>query len=116
MKITLTVAYVGFGGNIGNGEYFFCYDNDVIFVTDKDTSLEFVLSEATTSDFSMKTLLSTDSTDQITKITRSSDNRSYNLTHRNTKSQMTLTTILVEDKKRGKLISCDPQILNVPTN
>ena len=116
MKIKLTIAYVGFGGNIANGEYFFCYDNDVIFVTDKDTSIEFIFSEATTNDFSMKALLSTDSADQITKIIKSSDNRSYSLMHRNTKAQMTFTTILVEDKKRGKLISCDPQVLNSPQN
>ena len=115
MKIELTVAYVGFGGNIGEGEYFYSYSPNVIMVTEKDTDLNFVFSSATTDHFHMLEIVTTDANDQFSKGTKAPDSRSILVKDSNTNDQLTLLSVIVKDKSRDKLISCDPQILNVPT-
>lgn len=114
MKIELTVAYVGFGGNIGDGEYFYSYSPNVIMVKNKDEQLNFVFSDATSSDFSMVEILTTDANSQFTKGIKAPGDRSIAVKDNNTVSQLTLLSVLVQDNTRNKLISCDPQVLNVP--
>jgi len=113
MKIELTVAYVGFGGNIGDGEYFYSYSPNVIMVTKKDTDLNFVFSSATNEHFQMLEIVTTDANNQFGKGTKSADNRSIVVKDTNTNDQLTMVSIIVKDKSRDKLISCDPQVLNV---
>ena len=114
MKIELTVAYVGFGGNIGDGEYFYSYSPNVIMVKNKDELLNFVFSGATSSDFSMVEIVTTDANRQFDKGTKAPGDRSIMVKDSNTNPQLTLLSVIVEDKSRGKIISCDPQVLNVP--
>lgn len=114
MQIELTVAYVGFGGNIGEGQYFFSYSPNVIMVKNKDESLNFSFSTATAKDFAMHEILTTDANNQFGKATKSTDNRSMQIKDNNTNSQLTLLSIIVHDKSRNLYISCDPQVLNVP--
>jgi uncharacterized protein (DUF924 family) len=114
MKITLTVAYVGFGGNTGNGEYFFCYDTDAIILNENDTQVEFVFSSATSSEFKMKDFVTTDVNDQFKESIKAIDNRSLQVMNRNSRSQLCFVSILVLDKKRNKIMSCDPQVVNNP--
>ena len=114
MKIELTVAYVGFGGNIGGGEYFYSYSPNVIMVKAKDTDLDFVFSSATSDNFQIVEVVTTDANDQFNKGKKASDSRSILVKDSNTNSQLTLLSVIVYDKPRDKLISCDPQVLNVP--
>jgi len=114
MKIELTVAYVGFGGNISGGEYFYSYSPNVIMVTAKDTDLDFVFSNATSDNFNMVEIVTTDANEQFSKGNKAPDNKSIMVKDTNTNSQLTLLSVIVKDKLRNKLISCDPQVLNIP--
>jgi hypothetical protein len=114
MNIELTVAYVGFGGNIGKGEYFYSYNENVIMVTKADTELDFVLSNETSKDFIIKTLVTTDSHNQFDVPSQKNGNRSIQVKDFNNNAQLTYVSVLVEDTARSVLLSCDPQILNVP--
>jgi len=114
MKIELTVAYVGFGGNIGDGEYFYSFRPDVILVTEVNTPLDFVFHSATTKDFSMLEMVSTDTSKQMGKATKAADGRSLIVNDANSLTQLTQLAIIVKDNSRGKIISCDPQVLNIP--
>ena len=114
MNIELTVAYVGFGGNIGDGEYFYSYSPNVIIVNAKQEPLNFVFSSATSKDFAMKEIVTTDANNQFSTATKASDGRSMQTTDSNSHAQLTFLAIIVQDKTRNKQISCDPQILNVP--
>lgn len=115
MKIELTVAYVGFGGNIGDGEYFYSYSPNVIMVTEKNADLDFVFSDATSDHFHMVEIVTTDAQNQFSKGVKAPDDRSILVKDSNTNSQLTLLSVIVNDKSRDKMISCDPQIINVPT-
>lgn len=114
MIIQLTVAYVGFGGNIGDGEYFYSYSPNTVLVNAKEEALQFVFSEATSESFEMLEVLTSDAFNQFKVTDRASDGRSITVNDSNTHSQLTMLAIIVNDKSRNKQISCDPQILNVP--
>ncbi len=114
MIIQLTVAYVGFGGNIGDGEYFYSYSPNTVIVNGKDEPLEFVFSDATSDEFAMLEILTSDSFNQFEVTEKAPNGRSITAVDSNSHSQLTMLAIMVFDKKRKKQISCDPQILNVP--
>jgi hypothetical protein len=114
MQIQLTVAYVEFGGNTGAGKYFYSYSPDIIKVTQKDETLDFVLSKATDSRFNIDTLVSTDANNQLQNLQLASNKKSIAVVNTNTHAQLTLVSILVKDTINDLHISCDPQVLNVP--
>jgi len=114
MNIELTVAYVGFGGNIGGGEYFYSYSPSDIIVQALNEPLNFQFSKETASNFVMKQIVTTDANNQFSQATKAKDGRSMQTVDSNSNAQLTMMSILVEDQTRAKLISCDPQILNVP--
>ncbi len=114
MNIELTVAYVGFGGNIGKGEYFYSYNENVIMVKKPGTELNFELSTETNSRFSITGLVTTDSNGQFEKPSQKSGDRSIQVKDNNTNAQLTLVSVLVFDIDKQVTISCDPQVLNVP--
>ncbi|MCF6300149.1 MAG: hypothetical protein L3J52_03375 [Proteobacteria bacterium] len=114
MKIELTVAYVGFGGNIGDGEYFYSYSPNVVMVKAKDEVLNFVFSDATAENFAMTEILTTDANNQFETPTKTPGDRSMQVKDINSNAQLTFLSVLVHDKTRNKLISCDPQVLNIP--
>ena len=115
MKIELTIAYVGFGGNTGEGQYFFSYSPNTAIVKTANTELDFVFSDATTDNFKMFEMVTCDVSNQFSKAIKSSDQRSMKVINSNTKPQLTIVSILVEDSARkNKIVSCDPQVLNVP--
>ena len=114
MQIQLTVAYVEFGGNTGAGKYFYSYSPDIIKVTQKDETLDFVLSKATDARFAIDTLVSTDANNQFLNLKLASNKRSITVVDKNTHNQLTLVSVLVKDTANDLHISCDPQVLNVP--
>jgi hypothetical protein len=114
MNIELTVAFVGFGGNIGKGEYFYSYNENVIMVTKADEELNFILSSETAKNFKISNLVTTDSNNQFESPVKQAGDRSIKVLDKNSNAQLTLVSVLVEDTERGVLISCDPQVLNVP--
>ncbi|MFC3195908.1 hypothetical protein ACFODZ_16760 [Marinicella sediminis] len=114
MNIQLTVAYVAFGGNTGQGAYFYSYSPDIIQVTEKDTKMNFVLSDATDERFIINQLVSTDANQQFEPALLEQGKRSIRVMNKNTHSQLTMVSVLVQDTTTGAYISCDPQVLNVP--
>ena len=114
MKIQLTVAYVGFGGNIGGGEYFYSYSPNVIICKNKEEELIFEFSPETLSRFTMQQLITSDSNQQFGKVNFETNQRSLAVKNYNINNQLILLSILVNDVDRNKLISCDPQVLNIP--
>lgn len=114
MNIELTVAYVGFGGNIGKGEYFYSYNENVIMVSKPDQELNFELSSETASRFKITGLVTTDSNNQFEKPSQKSGDRSIQVKDNNTNAQLTFVSVIVEDTVRAVTLSCDPQVLNVP--
>jgi regulatory protein YycH of two-component signal transduction system YycFG len=114
MKIELTVAYVGFGGNTGNGEYFYSYYPNTIMVESANTQLDFVFSTETSTDLVMHELVSSDTENEFGVATKAPDGRSILLMDHNNKPLLIAVSIVVHDKNRNVYISCDPQVLNVP--
>lgn len=114
MKIELTVARVNFGGNSNGGEYFYSFNPDVVIVNKKNESIEYVLSDVTTSNFTINSVLTTDANNQFGAPVKSANERSVSVVDANTVAQLTVSSVLVFDKNTSQYISCDPQILNVP--
>lgn len=114
MKILLTVAYVEFGGNTGDGKYFYSYLPDIIKVTKENEMMTFELSGATDDRFTVDTLVSTDANAQFQKPAIKSNKRGVDVLNINSNPQLTLLSVLVKDNVTGLHISCDPQVLNVP--
>lgn len=114
MHIYLTVSYVEFGGNAANGRYFYSYQPDVIQVSQKDEKMTFSLSKATDERFKILNLVTTDANQQFGPAIPTEGQRSIQVVNKNTHNQLTLISVLVQDKITGEHVSCDPQVLNVP--
>lgn len=114
MNIKLTVAYVEFGGNTGDGKYFYSYSPDIIKVNKPDQTLTFELSNATDDRFQVESLVSTDANSQFQQAVVKSNKRGIDVLDKNSQAQLTLVAVLVKDTVTGLHISCDPQVLNVP--
>ena len=114
MLIELSVAHVEFGGNAANGRYFYSYQPDVIQVSQAEEKMTFSLSKATAERFRIISLLTTDANHQFEPAVLRNDQRAIQVVNKNTHNQLTLISVLVQDKITGEHVSCDPQVLNVP--
>ncbi len=114
MNVELTVAFVGFGGNAAEGEYFFSYSPNVILIEKKDVTVNIVFSPETGEQFEMQAFLTSDDGQEFGARKFSSNKRSVEVLDRNTRPQLIQTSVLVRDTGRNRLISCDPQVLNIP--
>ena len=116
MNVYLTVIYVGNRGNSDTGKYYYSYDKDVILVKDKDTEINFILSDETPCHYVIDDLFVSDGQQQIKKFEISDKGRRLKIHDINTKKTLINFNILVIDGKRGNPISCDPQVMNKPPN
>jgi hypothetical protein len=112
--VQLSVVNVQSGGNAGRGQYFYSFDQDVILVEKANTVMEFSLSADTPEQFSIRSVVSSDATEQLIDFKFSKDARTVTLL--NTCKSPTLITLalLVWDKKSQRNVLCDPQVINSP--
>jgi hypothetical protein len=114
MDIELTVAYVKFAGNTGNGAYFYAFNPSTIFASGKDCELRFHLADDLSDEFEMVDVVSSDGGTELKTPTIEKGGRSAHVIDANSKRQVISVSVIVRDVKRGKLINCDPQVLNSP--
>lgn len=114
MEIELTVAYVKFGGNTGEGAYFYAFSPSTIFASGKDCELRFHLANDLSDEFEIVDVVSSDGGTELKKPSIGNGGRSAHLIDANTKRQVISVSLIVRDVKRGQLINCDPQVLNSP--
>lgn len=117
LEYQLTIARVGFGGNTGEGKYFYAYSRDPIHLVGKGKNLtmRFSLSNETSGDFKIRQGVGTNfAWDQIVKPKISDDARSVSMTNKNDKHCLFNIGIVVHDAFADELIVCDPEVVNVP--
>lgn len=116
IEVQFTIAYVGFGGNAGQGEYFYSVRPEIVTVGRGQSPVAIVYSLAEHMDghFRIIDVLSTDSHQQIVKVDVKSDGRSVEMENANTVKTLMLFSVLVKDEKRNRVINCDPQVGNDP--
>jgi hypothetical protein len=116
IEISLTAAYVEFGGNTGNHEYFYAFSkNTIIFTEEGQYTISITLSDSTPTHFQIYSYLCSDNTGNITRD-KSIDSLPNNitLTNSNFKNQSTSLSLIMYDTVENKYFSCDPQVLNSP--
>lgn len=112
--VSLSVARVGHGGNTGKGQYFYSFEPDNILVADPDTVVAFELSDDTPDEIEIWKIV-TSSPAQFRDVKFGKDHRSASLINANTVEQLISVSVLVTDKRAdGRVLNCDPQMINVP--
>ena len=114
MNIELSVAKVEFGGNTGEGKYFYAFRPQTIIVKTNHSPIVVNFTKSTSDDFVMVALLTTDSQDILSKPIFTMGNRSLEIQTNNSTQQLISVSVLVKDKSDGSLLNCDPQVLNDP--
>ncbi|WP_147269663.1 hypothetical protein [Rhodanobacter denitrificans] len=117
LEYQLTVVRVGFGGNSGNGKYFYTYSHDPIHLVGmkKGLKMHFSLSSDTPADFKICQGVGTGfAWDQIIDPQVSKDGRSVKFTNKNDKHCSFNIGIIVHDPINSEFIVCDPEVVNVP--
>lgn len=117
LEYELTIARVGFGGNTGEGKYFYAYSRNPIHLMGKSKNLamRFSLSKETSSDFKICQGVGTNfAWDQIVKPKISDDARSVSMTNKNDKHCLFNIGIVVHDAFNNEFVVCDPEVVNVP--
>jgi hypothetical protein len=122
----LTVAYVKYGGNAGDGQYFFAFSNQHIHVRNRRSLppgcegvlMRFRLGNHVPANFVITGLVSTNSMGNLVpeSIYRSLDTQCRNIEVLNQATQPGIFNvgILVTDLNTGALVFCDPQVVNSP--
>ena len=117
INIDLTVAYVGFGGNAGLGQYFYSFAPDVVTVQGAGpVVINYQFETQVPERFKIVNVLNSDAFKQIHKVSVAEDGRSVSMHNRNTVQTLIFFTVLVRDEQSNDLrvISCDPQVGNDP--
>lgn len=122
----LTVAYVKYGGNAGDGQYFFAFSNQHIHVRNRRSLppgcegvlMRFRLGDHVPANFVIIGLVSTNSMGNLLpeSIYRSLDTQCRNIEVLNQAIAPGIFNvgILITDLNTGTLIFCDPQVVNSP--
>lgn len=108
----LSVAYVEFGGNTGEYQYFFAYSTPSLIVREPNTKINITLTKSTAEQFVISDYLSSDTENDIVQISKT--DKSLQIIDKNSKTQLISFSILIYDKQRDYYFSCDPQVLNSP--
>lgn len=110
----ISVAHVESGGNTGGGRYFFAYKRDHILVEQRETTLVFALSEDTSKDFIVETLVSSDARGQLRDPVVASDSRSASVVVMDTTSYLLHIGLIVRNTATMDTMVCDPQVVCRP--
>jgi len=114
--IEFSIAYVGFGGNTGGGEYFYAVKPEIVtvFRGQAPATLEFKLADHLDGRYEIVSALTSDSQEQISKLEVREQGRMLKMENAADRKTLILMSVLVRDKERGRLINCDPQVGNDP--
>ncbi len=113
VAVTLTVTYVGSGGNARNGRYSYSYTPDFVQVNDKDTAITYTLDSKSATRFSIVSYALCDPTSQMYDV-NITDGVLSMMDHCSQENQVIILSVLVIDNETGVIIDCDPQVTNVP--
>ena len=112
IDVTLTVFYVGSGGNTRDGRYFYSFDPPIVDVTEPDTVVTYTLSKNTGADFFIADLYANDVGMNLRNKHVGETKRSLSITNTNSVHQLVILSLLVMD---GDVrVNCDPQMTNTP--
>ncbi|MFN7783938.1 MAG: hypothetical protein ACK5PG_14540 [Lysobacterales bacterium] len=116
IEVEFTIAYVGFGGNAGQGEYFYSVRPDMVTVGkgQSPVTIAYKFADHMDDHFKFVTVLSTDANGQISDVQVKSQGREVQMCNANTVKSLILLSVLVKDDKRNRYINCDPQMGNDP--
>ncbi|MCB1636934.1 MAG: hypothetical protein KDI51_20260 [Xanthomonadales bacterium] len=115
VTVELSVARVGSGGNTAQGQYFYSFNPANILIYEPDTQVILELSKDTADNFEIWRLVTSDNSNQLSDMVRSSGNRQLSFSNANSVEQLILVSVLVIDKANdGRIVNCDPQMINVP--
>ena len=113
-EMQLSVAYVEFGGNTGEGEYFYAFSPRTVIERKHNVPMRICFTESTDQRFKMIELLSTDTQEEFKNPVYTPANRCVEFTNANSTKQLISISVLVFDSERNVFINCDPQVLNSP--
>jgi hypothetical protein len=113
INVTLTISDDAQGnGNTGGGNYRYDFAPDVVHVRDKDTEIVYAIAEKDRPRYRMVNMYVTDVNKQIGHPQIS--DYEISATHHNSKRQLTIVSIRVQDTEADLLMGCDPQVTNDP--
>lgn len=112
INVTLSVFFVGSGGNTRDGRYFYSFDPPIVDITEPDTDITYTLSKDTPEDFSIADLYANDVGMNLRNKRIASGQRSLTITNSNSVHQLVVLSILVMHK--DVRVNCDPQMTNTP--
>ncbi|WP_395374678.1 hypothetical protein [Marinicella sp. W31] len=114
IEMQLSIAYVEFGGNTGDGAYFYAFSPRTVINRKHNVDLSITFTDSTDQRFKIIELLSTDTQNEFKNPIFTPDQRSIKFTNSNTQKQLISISAMVYDLKREVYLNCDPQVLNSP--
>ncbi|MBN8887744.1 MAG: hypothetical protein J0I77_18605 [Rudaea sp.] len=115
MEYVLTVARVGFGGNTGDGKYFYAFSQHPIHIIGKKGAFQmtFTLSDETHEDIIITNGVSGDTGYQV-MIDPETNGRSAWATNTNSENTLFTFGLVLQNKRTNEYLICDPEVINVP--
>jgi hypothetical protein len=118
VRVTVSVCFVGGGGNASGGNYHYTCTPEVVHVTRPDTIIKYELTTQTGPEFQFTGVYTSDSLykpqlKQVTKIGKMGE-RYVELCHKNKIPMLISVALQVTDIEEGALMSIDPQVTNDP--
>lgn len=118
VTVTVSVSFVGDGGNTGAGNYRYTCSPEVVHVTQPDTIIKYELTAQTGPEFRFTGVYTSDSLfkpqlSQVTKIGKMGE-RYVELCHKNKIPVLIDVALQVTNIQDRTLLSIDPQVTNDP--
>jgi hypothetical protein len=101
-------------GNTGGANFTYTFVPDLVHVDKKDTDIVYRISEQDWPRFQMADMYTTDVHDQLHGVNIIEDGRAIRVVHRNSRKQLTIVSIKVNDTQSKARLDCDPQVTNDP--
>ena len=115
LEYELAVARVGFGGNTGDGKYFYAFSQHPIHIIGKkgEFKMTFTLTAETHEDIVIINGVSGDTGYQVL-IDPETSGRSAWATNTNSENTLFTFGLVLQNKATGEIFICDPEVINVP--
>jgi hypothetical protein len=115
MEYELTVVRVGFGGNTGDGKYYYAFSQHPIHIIGKKGKFKmiFTLSADTPKDIIIVNGVAGDTGYQF-MVDPKTSGRSAWATNTNTKNILFRFGLVLQNTTTGEIFICDPEVISVP--
>lgn len=101
-------------GNTGGGHFTYTFVPELVHVDKKDTDIVYRIADQDWPRYKMVDMYTTDVHDQFKDVNIIEEGRAIRVVHKNSRKQLTIVSIKVDDTQSSARLNCDPQVTNDP--